>query len=245
MRVVVVGGTGLVGGHVVRRLEALGHQAVVASPSRGVDTITGEGVADALAGADAVVDVTNAPGFTDDEVWHFFTTATRTLVAAARAAGVGHLVVLSVVGCDRLPGSGYFRAKAEQERLVAAADLPHTVVRATQFFEFAPVIADAATHGGRVVLPPARVQPVAAADVAAVVADTALGEPSGGVVEVAGPERLPLPDFVTRALDRVGDARQVVAEPRATYFGAKVGDDQLLPGTGALLGATTYDAWCG
>lgn len=241
----MVGGTGLVGAQVVRLLRERGHTAVAASPTRGVDTLTGEGLAEALSGADVVLDATNAPGFTDDEVWHFFTTSPRNLARAAEAAGVGHLLALSVVGCDRLPGSGYFRAKAAQEGIVTASGLPHTVVRATQFFEFAPVIADAATHRGRVVLPPVLVQPVAAADVASVVTEAVLGEPVDSVLETAGPERLALPDFVGRALARGGDPRPVVGDARAAYFGARVGEETLLPGPGAVLTRTTMASWGG
>ena len=243
MKIVVVGGTGLIGTQVIAHLTEAGHDAVAAAPSTGVDTLTGEGVDAALAGADVVVDVSNSPSFADDDVMSFFTTATGNLVTAARSAGVAHYVALSVVGCDRLPDSGYLRAKVAQEKLIRESGIPYSIVRATQFFEFGKAIADSATVDGQVHLPPAYFQPMASDDVAAAVGRHAVGAAVNGVVETGGPEKVRMAEFVSHALGRVGDPRIVIADPHAKYFGTEIDDDSLVPGPEAELGATTYDEW--
>lgn len=240
MRIVVVGGTGLIGGKVVARLHGDGHEAVAASPRTGVDTVTGEGLAEALAGASVVVDVSNSPSFEDAAVREFFETATRNLLAAEGEAGVGHHVALSVVGAGRLPGSGYLRAKAAQERLIERAPIPYSIVRSTQFFEFVPRIADAATDGGIVRMPPVAFQPIAADDVARVVAAVAVGPPLNGGIEIAGPERFRMDEFFRRALADRNDPREVVTDPDARYFGAVPGEHSLVPGKGAVLGGIGF-----
>lgn len=238
MKIVVVGGTGLIGTQVIGFLTEAGHEAVAAAPSTGVDTLTGDGVDAALAGADVVVDVSNSPSFADDDVLRFFTTSTRTLLDAERRAGVGHHVALSIVGTDRNPDSGYLRAKVAQEELVRSGGVGWTVVRATQFFEFAPRIADGATVDGVVRIPPVAFQPIASADVARCVADAATGEPRGDVVEVAGPERVRFDEFIRAAI--AGDGRDVVADPAAPYFGAVLAEDSIVPRGDSRLGAVTY-----
>jgi uncharacterized protein YbjT (DUF2867 family) len=196
-----------------------------------------------VAGADVVVVVSYSPSFADDDVLEFFTTSTGNLIEEAKKAGVGHYVALSVVGCDRLPESGYLRAKVAQEKLIAESGIPYCIVRATQFFEFGKSIADAATANGQVHLPPAYFQPMAADDVAATVGRQAAGAPVGGVVEVGGPEKFRMSEFVARALERIGDSRVVVSDPEAKYFGTRIDDQSLVPGPDARLGETTYDAW--
>jgi uncharacterized protein YbjT (DUF2867 family) len=243
MKVVVIGGTGLIGSKVVARLNADGHDATPAAPQTGCNTLTNEGVDEAIAGADVVVDVSNSPSFADDDVLSFFTTSTTNLIAAVKKAGVGHYVALSVVGCDRLPDSGYLRAKVAQEELIAGSGIAHCVVRATQFFEFGKAIADAATDNGEVRLPPAYFQPMASDDVAAAVGRQTVGTPVDGVVEIGGPEKFRMSEFVAAGLKRVGDMRVVVSDPHAKYFGTEIDDDSLLPGRDARLGATTYGAW--
>jgi uncharacterized protein YbjT (DUF2867 family) len=243
MKVVVIGGTGLIGSKVVEKLNAHGHDAIPAAPQTGCNTITNEGVADAVTGMDVVIDVSNSPSFADDDVMSFFATSTGNLINAAKQAGVGHYVALSVVGSDRLPESGYLRAKVAQEKLIAESGIPHSVVRATQFFEFGKAIADAATIDGQVHLPPAYFQPMAADDVAAAVARAAVGEPVNGVVETGGPEKVRMSEFVVAALERVGDPRVVVSDPHAKYFGTELTDDSLVPGPDAQLGTTTYADW--
>ncbi|WP_454042915.1 SDR family oxidoreductase [Cellulosimicrobium sp. Marseille-Q8652] len=239
MRIVVVGGTGLIGSQVVARLRDAGHEAVVAAPSTGVDTLTGAGVDEALAGADVVVDVSNSPSFADDDVMRFFTTSTRTLLDAEARAGVGHHVILSIVGTDRTD-AGYLRAKVAQEELVRGSGRGWSVVRATQFFEFAKTIADGATVDGVVHIPPVAFQPVASADVARTVAEVASGEPLNGMVELAGPERLRFDEFIRTALAARGDDREVVADPEATYFGARLAEDSIVPQGGSRRGEVTY-----
>ncbi|MFC8190128.1 SDR family oxidoreductase [Cellulomonas sp. NPDC057328] len=239
MRIVVVGGTGLIGRQVVATLQEQGHEAVAASPATGVDTVAGTGVAEALAGADVVVDVSNSPSFADDDVMTFFTTSTRNLVEAGRAAGVRHHVVLSIVGADGIK-AGYMRAKVAQEELVRGSGLPWTVVRATQFHEFVPFIADGCTVDGVVRIPPVAFQPVAAAEVARVVAEVAVGAPRDGVVELAGPERLRFDEVVRAALAARGDAREVVADADAPYFGARMGEGSLVPAGESLRGRVTF-----
>ncbi|NUQ10786.1 MAG: SDR family oxidoreductase [Gemmatimonadaceae bacterium] len=243
MKLVVIGGSGLIGRKAVAVLRRRGYEVLSASPSSGVDTVSGEGVAEALAGARVVVDATNAASADDGATLAFFETSTRNLLAAERAANVGHHVVLSIVGTERLIASGYFRAKLAQETLVRAAPIPWTIVRATQFFEFVEGIARAATEGGSVRVPPVLMQPVAADDVAERIADIALAEPLRATVEVAGPERIRQDDLVRRFLDAARDSRRVVADPAARYFGAAVDDRSLVPGALARLGATRFDDW--
>jgi uncharacterized protein YbjT (DUF2867 family) len=243
MRIVVIGGTGLIGAKVVTRLGDQGHEAVPASPASGVDTVTGEGLDAVLAGASVVVDVSNTREFDEATARSFFTTSTRNVLAAEAAAGVGHHVALSVVGTRRTSEIGYFRAKAAQEELIESSSIPWSIVHATQFFEFLLPIADSATVDGAVRLPPVLFQPIAADDVAAAVASTAVGMPTRAVVEVGGPERLRFDAFVERALRASGNARPVVADPHALYFGAQIGERALVPDDGARTGATRFDEW--
>lgn len=241
---VVIGGTGLIGKPIVARLRELGHTVVAASPSQGINSVTGEGLAAALTGAHTVIDVSNSPSFEDQAVLDFFERSTRNLLAASAAAGVRHYVALSVVGTERMLQSGYFRAKLAQESLIKASPLPYTLVRATQFFEFAGGIAHVATAGQTVRLPTALMQPMAAADVSSAVADAALAAPLNGMVEVAGPELIPQDAFVRSFLQATGDARAVVADPAAPYFGnIPVDDRTLTPGANPRLGATRYSDW--
>jgi len=243
MKIVVIGGTGLIGSKLVTNLTEHGHEAVAASPNTGVNTLTGEGVAEVLVGAQVVIDVSNSPSFADDAVMDFFTTSTTTLLAAEKTAGVGHHVALSVVGTDRLPESGYFRAKVAQENLIKNSGLPYSLVHATQFFEFVKSIADAATVGTTVRLSPALVQPIAAADVARAVGRTAVGEPLNGTLEIAGPTVLGLDELVRGALELRGDPREVVSDPSAPYFGAVLAERTLVPGPDATLFETTLEQW--
>lgn len=243
MKLVILGGTGLVGSQVVRQLAAQGHEAVAASPQTGVDTLTGAGLADAFAGADVVVDLTNSPSFADDDVMAFFLTSTTNQLRAEQSAGVRHHVALSVVGTERLPDSGYLRAKAAQERLIRDSGVPFSIIHATQFFEFTRAIADASTVDGQLRLAPVHYQPMASADVASAVARVAVGEPVGGVVEVGGPERVRMDQFIPAALAAAGDTRPMVSDVRATYFGTELDDDSLVPGSDAELGAITYEVW--
>ena len=243
MEIVVIGGTGLIGSGVVTRLTDDGHEAIAASPASGVDTVSGQGLDEVLDGASVVVDVSNSPSFDDTAAMSFFTTSTRNLLAAEAAAGVGHHVALSVVGTRRLSESGYFRAKTAQEDLIEAGPIPWSIVHATQFFEFLPRIADDATVDGTVRVPPVLFQPIAADDVAAAVARTAVGRPTKRIVEVAGPDRSRFDQLVEKALRAHGDRRPVVADPRARYFGAELGERTLVPDDGALLGATRFDDW--
>lgn len=243
MKIVVIGGTGLIGSKVVSELAERGNEAIAASPNSGVNTLTGEGVADVLAGADVVVDVSNSPSFVDADVLEFFTTSTRNLLAAEREAGVQHHVALSVVGSDRLPDSGYLRAKVAQERLIAESGRPYTIVRATQFFEFALRIADEATVDGSVRVATGLMQPIAAADVSAAVARVAQGSPADGIVEIGGPEKLTMAEFLRRGLAAKGDKRSVVADPEAPYFGTMLTGEELTPGPEAQLSTTTFADW--
>src|SRR3954470_6676911 len=244
MKVVVIGGSGRVGGNVVRRLVARGHDPVPASPSTGVDTITGEGLGDVMAGADVVVDVSNAPVWEDDAVRDFFVTSTRNLVAAEKAARVGHHVAVSIVGCDRLPDSGYLRAKVAQEAEVEGGGVPFTILRATQFFEFLAQIVDSGAEGAdRVRLSPGLMQLVAADDVAATVAGLAVGAPVGGRVELGGPEALGIDAWARRLFQTTGDQREVVSDPHARYFGTELTDGELTPAAGARIGSTAFEAW--
>ncbi|MGK2865834.1 MAG: SDR family oxidoreductase [Mycobacterium sp.] len=244
MRIVVIGGTGLIGTQVVRGLTEHGHDAVAAAPATGVNTITGAGLSEAVAGADAVVDVSNSPSFDDDAAMQFFRTATINLLAAESAAGIGHHVALSVVGTDQLaPQSGYFRAKLAQESLIRESAVPYTIVRATQFFEFVADIADAATDGGTARLAPVSIQPMASADVAEAVAIAAVGDPVNGTSDIAGPQRYRLDELIRTALTAHGDTRTVVADPGARYWGARLEDDTLLPGAGATLFDSRFEEW--
>jgi len=243
MKIVVIGGTGLIGSTLVGKLREHGHEAVAASPDTGVDTLTGEGLAPALHGAAVVVDVSNSPSFEDAAVMEFFTTATRNVLAAEQAAGVGHHVALSVVGTDRLQESGYFRAKLAQEQLIERSPVPWSIVRATQFYEFLGRIAADATDGDEVRISPAFIQPMAAVDVAAAVGRVAAGPPLRGTVEVAGPRPYRLTEMVGHALRVREDPRHVVADPEARYFGARLDDRTLLPGDGARLSPTPFDEW--
>jgi uncharacterized protein YbjT (DUF2867 family) len=245
MKVVVIGGTGLIGSKVVARLGEHGHQAVAAAPNTGVNTLTGEGLAEALDGADVVVDVSNSPSFEDAPVLEFFETSTRNLLAAEAAAGVGHHVALSVVGTERLQQSGYFRAKSAQEKLIESSSLPYSIVHATQFFEFVRSIADEATVDGTVHLAPVLFQPIASDDVAQAVAKVAVGSPLGGTLEVAGPERVRFDEFFRDVLTGWDDAREVVADPHARYFGAELAERTLVPGDDAVLGEIRYRDWPG
>jgi uncharacterized protein YbjT (DUF2867 family) len=242
MKIVVIGGSGRVGSSVVRRLDADGHEAVAASPATGVDTITGAGLANVLAGADVVVDVANAPVWDDDAVLEFFTTSSRNLLAAERDAGVGHHLAVSIVGCDRLPDSGYMRAKVAQEAEIEAGGVPYTILRATQFFEFLPEIAEAGGEGDSVRLPTGRIQPVAVTDVATTVVELATGSPAGRV-ELGGPEVLGIDAWARRLFKMVGDERAVIGDPDARYFGTELKRDELTAGAGARIGQMDFDVW--
>jgi uncharacterized protein YbjT (DUF2867 family) len=243
MKIVVIGGTGLIGTRLVRQLKELGHEALAASPNTGVNTLTGEGLAEALIGAQVVVDVANSPSFEDQAVLAFFETSGRNLLAAEAAAGVKHHVALSVVGTERLQSSGYFRAKLAQQRLIEASSIPYTIVQATQFMEFLPAIAQSGTSGQDVRLPPAAFQPIAADDVAALMADVALGEPLNAALEIAGPERVGMAALVQRYLQAIGDPRTVVADSNAPYFGVQIDDHSLTPAGNPRLGSITYECW--
>ena len=245
MKIVVIGGTGLIGTKVVNNLRNRGQEVVAASPSSGVNTFTGEGLAEALTGAQVVVDVANAPSWEDKAVMEFFQTAGRNLLAAEAAAGVRHHVALSIVGADRLPASGYLRAKVAQENLIKASGIPFTIVRSTQVFEFVKGIAQSATEGQTVRLSPGMMQPIAADDVAAALTDVAVAEPLKGTVEIAGPEPIRMDEFVRQFLSATGDARKVNTDVHARYFGAELNDQSLVPGPGAKprLGATRFVDW--
>ena len=243
MKIVVVGGTGLIGKKLVNKLSQNGHEVVAASPSSGINTITGEGLAKALAGAQVVVDVANSPSFEDKAVLEFFETSGRNLLAAEATAGVGHHVAASVVGTDRLLASGYFRAKMAQENLIKASKIPYTILRSTQFFEFVSAIAQSATDGQTVRLSPALVQPIVSDDVADALADIAVGKPVNGTVEVAGPERIRLDELVRRYLSANRDARKVTTDVHARYFGTELNDQSLTPGDNPRLGSTRFEDW--
>jgi uncharacterized protein YbjT (DUF2867 family) len=243
MKIVVIGGTGLIGSKLVTLLQARGHEALAASPNSGVNTLTGEGLDAALEGCDVVVDVANSPSFADDAVLEFFTTSGRNLLAAARRAGVKHHVALSVVGTQRLADSGYFRAKIAQEELIRASGLPYTIVHSTQFFEFLGGIAASAGQDDTIALSPAFIQPIASDDVAAALADVVLGAPVNGIVEIAGPDRFRLSDLVRDYLAVKGDTRTVRADVHARYFGAELKEDTLVPQGAARLGASRIGNW--
>jgi uncharacterized protein YbjT (DUF2867 family) len=243
MRIVVVGGSGLIGSKLVKKLREGGHEAVNASPDTGVNSLTGEGVPEVLSGADVVVDVSNSPSFEADAALSFFKAATGNLLAAETAAGVTHHVALSVVGTDRMSDSGYMRAKIVQESLIKESSIPYSIVHATQFFEFVMAIADGATDGNTVRVAPVLVQPMAADDVASAVERIAVGAPHHGTVEIGGPEQFRLDELVRQTLRAREDPREVVADVAAPYFGARLSERTLVPGDGALLGATRYEDW--
>ncbi len=243
IKIVVIGGSGLIGSKLVNDLRQRRHEVVAASPSSGVNTITGEGLAEALNGAQVVVDVANAPSWEDKAVLEFFETSGRNLLAAEAAAGVKHHVALSVVGTDRLLASGYFRAKMAQENLIKASQIPYTIVRSTQFFEFVGSMAQNATEGATVRLPSALMQPIAAEDVAATLADVAVGEPINGTVEIAGPEQFRQDELVRQFLGATGDARKVIKDVHARYYGLEVNDQSLVPGHNPRLGSTHFAEW--
>jgi uncharacterized protein YbjT (DUF2867 family) len=243
MKIVVIGGTGLIGSKLVSKLREQGHEAVAASPASGVNSVTGEGLADALKGASVAVDVTNSPSWEDAAVLKFFETSTRNLLTYEAAAGVGHHLALSVVGTERLLESGFFRAKMAQENLIKASSIPYSIVRATQFFEFLKGLADISSDGGKVRLPHVLFQPMAADDVASAVGRIAVGPPVNGTVEIGGPEQFRLDDLVRRRLAKLKDPREVVADPTAGYAGAKLSERTLVPGNNARLGETRFETW--
>jgi uncharacterized protein YbjT (DUF2867 family) len=243
MKIVIIGGSGLIGSKLAANLRGQGHEVVAASPDSGVNTLTGEGLAQALAGAAVVVDVSNSPSFEDAAVMHFFETSTGNLLAAEAAAGVGHHVALSVVGAEGMPESGYLRAKAAQEKRIKASPIPWSIVHATQFFEFVGRIADEATAGGTVRIAPVLFQPMAADDVARALAVVATGEPLNGAVEIAGPEQFRFDELIRTGLRARNDPREVVADPHARYFGTELGERSLIPGEGARLGETRFADW--
>jgi uncharacterized protein YbjT (DUF2867 family) len=245
MKIVVIGGTGLIGSKLVNKLREQGHEAIAASPNSGVNTVTGEGLAEVLKGASVVVDVSNSPDWEDAAVLKFFETSTRNLLAGEAAAKVGHHVALSVVGTDRLAESGYFRAKIAQEKLIKEASIPYTIVHATQFFEFLKGLADISMVGDKVHLPPVLFQPMAAADVASGVARAAVGQPVNGIVEIGGPEQFRVDELVRRRLASLHDPREVIADPNARYAGAKLSERTLVPGNNAQLGETRFETWLG
>jgi uncharacterized protein YbjT (DUF2867 family) len=243
MNIVIIGGSGLIGKQVTHLLRQAGHAVTAASPSSGVNAVTGEGLSQALAGAQVVVDVSNSPSFEDEAVMHFFRASTQNLLVASARAGVRHVVALSVVGSERLPDSGYFRAKVAQEALIQAGPVPYTIVRATQFYEFLMAIAHVGTVGTTVPLPSAPLQPIAASDVAAAVADVALQPPLNGTCEVAGPEAVPLDALIRRVFQARQDPREVVSDAGALYFGTRIDERSLMPGPGARIGRTTLAQW--
>jgi uncharacterized protein YbjT (DUF2867 family) len=243
MKIVVIGGSGLIGSKLVTMLGEHGHQAVPASPNSGVNTLTGEGLAEVLAGASVVVDVSNSPSFEDAAVMEFFKTSTGNLLTYEAAAGVGHHVALSIVGTDRLPDSGYMRAKIAQEKLIKESSIPYSIVRATQFFEFVNRIADSATDGSTVRVPPVGFQPMAADDVANAVGRVAMGSPLNGIIEIGGPEQFRFDELIRQGLSARNDPREVIADPHASYFGTELSDRSLVPGDGAQLGETRFADW--
>ena len=243
MKIVVIGGTGLIGSKLVNKLREHGHEAVAAAPNTGVNTLTGEGLAEALKNASVVVDVSNSPSWDDAAVLNFFETSTRNLLNYEEAAGVRHHVALSVVGTERLAESGYFRAKIAQEKLIKESPIPYTIVRATQFFEFVKGIADISMVDGKAHVPPVLFQPRAADDVASAVAKVAVGNPENTIVEIGGPEKFRMDELVRLRLASLKDSREVVADPNALYSGAKINDRTLVPGDNARLGETRFEVW--
>jgi uncharacterized protein YbjT (DUF2867 family) len=243
MKIVVIGGTGLIGSKLVQKLRERGQESLAASPSSGVNSVTGEGLADALKGASAVVDVTNSPSWEDAAVLNFFETSTRNLLRYEAGAGVRHHIALSVVGTERMLESGFFRAKLAQENVIKTSSIPYSIVRATQFFEFAKSIADISTKGNQVRLPPVLFQPMAADDVAAALAEIALGSPMNGTVEIGGPEQVRLDELIRRDLAAREDPREVISDPRGRYYGIAVGERTLVPNDDARLGKTRFEDW--
>jgi len=243
MKIVVIGGTGLIGSKLVAKLGMHGHEAVPAAPSTGVNTLTGEGLAEVLEDASVVVDVSNSPSFADDAVLEFFRASSTNLLQHASKAGVGHYVALSVVGTERMQESGYFRAKSLQELMIRESGLPYSIVHATQFFEFIKAIADFSTADGKVRVPSAPIQPIASDDVAAGLGRVAVGEPLNGIREIGGPERFRIDELVRKGLAAKGDPREVVTDEQARYYGVALGERTLVPGQGAQLGQITFDEW--
>ena len=243
MKIVVIGGSGLIGSKLVAKLSALGHEAVAASPNSGVNTLTGEGLAEVLEGVQVVVDVSNSPSFEDAAVLNFFETSTRNLLSYEAVARVGHHVALSVVGSERLPESGYLRAKIAQEKLIKEGSIPYSIIHATQFFEFVNRIADEATSGNSVHVPPVLFQPIAADDVATAVCEVATGSPLNGVVEVGGPEQFRFDELIRQALSARNDPREVIADPHAKYFGTELSERSLVPDNDAQIGETHFEDW--
>ena len=243
MKIVVIGGSGLIGSKVVAKLGALGDEAIPASPNSGVNTLTGEGLAEVLKDAQVVVDVSNSPSFEDTAVMNFFQTSTRNLLSYEAAAGVGHHVALSIVGTERLPDSGYMRAKVAQEKLIKEGSIPYSIIHATQFFEFVNRIADEATTGNSVRLPPVLFQPMASEDVASAVSRVAAGSPLNGTIEIAGPERSRFDELIRQRLSQLNDPREVVADPHARYFGAELSEHSLVPVGDAQLGEIRFEDW--
>jgi len=243
MKIVVIGGTGLIGSKVVEKLKQKGYEVVAAAPNTGVNTITGEGLADALAGAQVVVDVSNSPSMEDQAAMDFFQTESRNLIAAEASAGVKHHVALSVVGTERLQDSGYFRAKLAQENRIKSSPIPYTLVHATQFFEFVRSISQSSTEGNTVRVPPVRFQPIAADDVASAVAELAIAQPVNGTIEIAGPDMFTMDEPIRKVLEHDHDTRTVIADPQALYFGIKVAEKALIPGPNPRLGSTKFDWW--
>jgi uncharacterized protein YbjT (DUF2867 family) len=243
MKIVVIGGTGLIGSKLITRLNALGHEAVAAAPNTGVNTLTGEGLAEVLKGAQVVVDVSNSPSFEDAAVMNFFQTSTRNLLSCEAAAGVGHHVALSIVGSERLPQSGYMRAKVAQEKLIKEGPIPYTIVHATQFFEFTKRIADEATVGDSVRLPPVLFQPMAADDVASALCNVAISSALKGSIEIAGPDVFRFDELIQQRLSADNDPREVVSDPQALYFGTELSERSIVPGNNAQLGPTRFADW--
>jgi uncharacterized protein YbjT (DUF2867 family) len=243
MKLVIIGGTGFIGSKVVARLREQGHEAVPASPDTGVNSLTGEGLKEAMVGTQVVIDLANSPSFEDKAVLEFFETSGRNLLAVEAAADVRHHVALSIVGTDRMPDNGYFRAKVAQEKLIEASGIPYTIVRSTQFLDFIGRIADASSEGNVVRLSPGLFQPIAGDDVAAIVADVALAAPRNGIVEIAGPERAPFNEFIARYLKAGGDPREVISDPEARYYGGRVEERSLVPLGEARLGRIGFDEW--
>ncbi len=243
MKIVVIGGTGLIGSKLVTKLNAVGHKAVAASPNTGVNTLTGEGLAEVLEGAEVVVDVSNSPSFEDTAVMNFFETSTRNLLSYEAAAGVGHHVALSIVGSESLPESGYMRAKVAQEKLIKEGSIPYSIIHSTQFFEFVKRIADEATVENRVQLPPVLFQPIASDDVVSALFEVTTSSPLNGAIEIAGPEAFRFDELIRLQLRALNDAREVVADPRARYFGAELSERSIVPGDNAQLGETRFEDW--
>ncbi len=243
MKIVVIGGTGLIGSGLVTKLKALGHEAIPASPNTGVNTLTGEGLAAVLQGAQVVVDVSNSPSFEDGAVMNFFQTSTSNLLSYEAAAGVGHHVALSIVGSERVPDSGYMRAKVAQEKLIKEGSIPYSIVHSTQFFEFVKRIADEATTGNSVRVPPVLFQPIAADDVVSAVAKVAISSPLNGSIEIAGPEQFRFDELIRQRLSGLNDPREVIADRHARYFGAEMSEDSLVPIGEAQLGETRFENW--